>query len=114
VRFSLDEDLAPQIAERLRDAGFDAVSALEVGNTQLSDREQLHYASGEGRSLVTRNIRHFVVLARDAISRQERHAGIVLCPPSLRGFEIAKIAAALSRLARRFPAGLGPFDVLYL
>jgi len=38
----------------------------------------------------------------------------VLCPPSLRGFEIAKSAAALSRLARRFPAGLGPFDVLYL
>ncbi|MEI8189052.1 MAG: hypothetical protein WCI75_04960 [candidate division NC10 bacterium] len=51
---------------------------------------------------------------RDAIARQEPHAGIVLCSSSLRGFEIARIAAALGRVVQRHPAGLGPFDVLYL
>jgi predicted nuclease of predicted toxin-antitoxin system len=114
VKFYLDEDLAPQIAARLRTKGVDAVSALEAGNTQLRDRDQLRYAAREGRCLVTRNVRHFVVLARDAIRRQEPHAGIVLCPPSIRGFEITKITAALTRLAQKYPAGLGEFDVLYL
>lgn len=114
MKFYLDEDLAPQIAARLRTKGVDAVSALDVGNIQRPDRDQLRYAAGEGRCLVTRNVRHFVVLAQDAIRRQEPHAGIVLCSPSIRGFEVAKIADALIRLARRFPKGLGEFDVLYL
>ena len=114
MKFYLDEDLAPQIAARLRTKGIDAVSALEVGNVQLPDSNQLRYAGREGRCLVTRNVRHFVVLAQDAIRRQEPHAGIVLCPPSIRGFEIMKITAALTRLARQFPKGLGEFDVLYL
>jgi predicted nuclease of predicted toxin-antitoxin system len=85
MKLYLDEDLSPQIARRLREIGVDAVSAHETGNVQLSDREQLSYAAAEGRALVTRNVRHFVVLAKDAIARQEPHAGIVLCLSSLRG-----------------------------
>ena len=114
MKFYLDEDLAPQIAARLRPEAIDAASALEVGNTQLSDRDQLRYAAQEGRGLVSRNVRHFVPLAQEAIRRQEPHAGIVLCPPSIQGFETARIANALIRLARQFPKGLGEFDVLYL
>jgi predicted nuclease of predicted toxin-antitoxin system len=114
MRLYLDEDLSPQIARRLREAGLDAVSAIEAGNVQLSDREQLRYAAAEGRVLVTRNVRHFVVLAREAIARQEPHAGIALCSSSLQGFEIARIAAALRRMGEQHPAGLGPYDVLYL
>jgi len=114
VKFYLDEDLSPKIAERLRKKGVDAVSAIETGNLQISDREQLACAAREGRSLVTRNIRHFIVLAQEAIRRQEPHAGIVLCPQSMRGFEVEGIADALIRVAKRFPGGLGEFDVLYL
>ncbi len=114
MKLYLDEDLAPQVAGRLRAKGLDAVSALEVGNIQLSDRDQLQYAAGEGRCLVTRNVLHFVILAQDAIRRQEPHAGIILCPPSIRAFEVVKIADALIRLARLFPEGLAEFDVLYL
>jgi predicted nuclease of predicted toxin-antitoxin system len=114
MRFYLDEDLSPQIAERLRKRGIDAVSALEAGNIQLSDREQLAHAAQAGRCLVTRNVRHFVLLAQDAIRRQQPHAGIILCPPSIRGFEIRAIVDALTRLAKRFPRGLGEYDVLYL
>jgi predicted nuclease of predicted toxin-antitoxin system len=114
MKLYLDEDLSPQIAHRLRKAGVDAVSAIEAGNVQFSDREQLRHAAAEGRALVTRNVRHFVELAREAIARQEPHAGIVLCSPSLRGFEIAKIVSALRRVVQQHPSGLGPFDVLYL
>ena len=114
MKFYLDEDLAPQIAERLRKMRLDAVSTLEVGNAQLSDRDQLRFAAQQGRCLVTRNVRHFVLLAQAAIRHQDPHAGIVLCSPSLRGFEIGKIASALMRLARQFPEDFGPYDVVYL
>ncbi len=114
MKFHLDEDLSPKVAERLRKRGADAVSALEVGNAQLSDREQLRFAARGGRCLVTRNVRHFAVLARDAIRRNEPHAGIILCPPSIRGYEIAKIVAALVRVSQQYPTGLGEFDVVYL
>jgi predicted nuclease of predicted toxin-antitoxin system len=114
MRFYLDEDLSSKIAEGLRKRGADGVSALEVGNTQLPDREQLRYAARGGRCLVTRNVRHFTVLARDAIRRNEPHAGIALCPPSIRSFETGKIVATLIRLSQQFPTGLGEFDVVYI
>jgi predicted nuclease of predicted toxin-antitoxin system len=114
MKFYLDEDLSPQIAERLRKRGIDAVSALEAGNIQLSDREQLVYAADAGRCLVTRNVRHFVLLAQEAIRRQQPHAGIIFCPPTIRGFETRAIVDALTRLAKQFPRGLGEYDVLYL
>ena len=114
MKFYLDEDVSPKIAERLRKKGIDAVSAIEAGNIQLSDREQLACAARNGRCLVTRNVRHFIVLAQEAIRRHEPHAGIILCPPSMRGFEVKSIADALTRVAKRFPGGLGEFDVLYL
>ncbi len=114
MKFYLDEDLSPRIAESLRKRGIDALSAHDVGNVQLSDREQLAYAAREGRCLVTRNARHFVVLSQEAIARQEPHAGIILCSPSLRGSEVRGIVDALTRLAKRSPKGLGGYDVLYL
>ena len=114
MKFYLDEDLSPKIAERLWKKGIDAVSAIEAGNVQLSDQEQLACAARGGRCLVTRNVRHFIVLAQEAIRRHEPHAGIILCPPSMRGFEVKGIAEALTRVAKRFPGGLGEFDVLYL
>ena len=114
MKFYLDEDLSSLIAQRLRQKGIDAIGAHEAGKMQKSDREQLSHAAREGRCLVTRNARHFVDLARDALRRQEPHAGIVLCPPSHRGSEIGRIADALARMAQRFPQGLGGYDVLYL
>lgn len=114
MKFYLDEDISPKIAERLRKKGIDAVSAIEIGNLQLSDREQLACAAREGRSLVTRNVRHFIILAQEAIRRQEPHAGIVLCPQSMQGFEVKGTTDALARVAKRFPEGLGEFDVVYL
>ena len=63
---------------------------------------------------MTRNVRHVIVLAQEAIRRQEPHAGVILGPPSMRGFEVKGIADTLTRVAKRFPGGLGEFDVLYL
>jgi predicted nuclease of predicted toxin-antitoxin system len=114
MKLYLDEDLSPRIADRLHMMGWDAVSAIEVGNVQCSDWEQLAYAARERRSLVTRNGRHFLVLAGDAVRRQEPHAGIIVCPPSIRGSEVSEIVSRLLRLAKRYPAGLGEYDLVYL
>lgn len=114
MKFYLDEDLSPKIAEALRAKDINAISAHEVKNNQLSDPEQLAYAAREGRCLVTRNALHFLVLARDAIQRQKPHAGILLCSPRYTGAEIRTLVDRLSRVAKRYPKGLGPYDILYL
>ena len=114
MKFYLDANLSRRIAERLRQRGHDAVSAQEVGNIERSDPEQLAYASAEGRALVTKDIRHFIKLSRDAVASQKPHAGIILCPQSLTGTEIDTIAERLIAIAERFPEGLGGYDVLYL
>ena len=114
MKFYLDEDLAPKISEALRKKGMDAISAHGVGNIQLSDPEQLAYATREGRCLVTRNARHFVVPARDAIQRQAPHAGILLCSPRFTGTEIRILVGQLARVAKQYPNGLGPYDIFYL
>ncbi len=81
MKFYLDANLSRRIAERLRQRGHDAVSAQEVGHLELSDPEQLAYATAEGRALVTKDVGHFIKLSRDAIASQKPHAGIILCPP---------------------------------
>jgi len=112
LKLYLGEDLSPRVARLLRRRGVDAVSAHEVGNLQLSDWEQLAYAAREGRCLVTRNARHFILLAQEAVRRQEPHAGLVLCPLRFRGSEVQALVAALVRVVKRYPEGLGEYDVL--
>ncbi len=114
MKLYLDEDLSPRIAAALRAAGVDATSAHDAGNVQIRDAEQLAFAADEGRCLVTRNARHFVRLGRDAIRKQEPHAGIILLSPRFTGADFGRIGRALGEFARRHPEGIGPYDVLYL
>lgn len=114
MRFYLDEDLSPRIAVALHRRGIDATSAHEVSGVHRSDREQLAFAAGEGRCLVTGNVRHFVQIGRQAINEGRPHAGIVLCPARVHRGDIGRTAAALAEIAKRYPGGLGAYDVLYL
>jgi predicted nuclease of predicted toxin-antitoxin system len=81
LRFLLDEDLSPKVAEAVRARGVDAVSVHEVGraNLRLPDVEQLRYAAEQERVLVTYNRADFQAL--DAAWRLENrdHAGILWC-----------------------------------
>ena len=63
LRLYLDEDVRPRLAKVLRERGFDAVSAVELGRIAVSDAEHFAFAAQEGRALLTFNIQDFVPLA---------------------------------------------------
>ena len=113
MKFYLDENLSPVIAESLRGRGSDATSAHEVGMAGAPDEVQLAFASSQGRCLVTCDFRHFVEHGRRAVRDHRPHAGIILCPASFAG-GVGAITRALGRVAARYPAGLGQYDVIYL
>lgn len=62
LRYYLDEDVihGPLVAEELRKRGVDTITALEAGRAgrEISDQEQLEYATGQGRVMVTQDV-HF-------------------------------------------------------
>lgn len=64
MKWYLDEDLSPKVAEQLRRHGVDAVSAHDVGTQGRPDAEQLLWATHEHRVLVTYNVRHYAPLVR--------------------------------------------------
>ena len=113
MRFYLDEDLAPRAARALRERGVDALSAHECGMLRVGDTEQLAFAAREGRCLVTRNAQDFIARSRAAIRDQVPHAGIVCCPPG-KGDDVRAILRGLLEVARRYPRGLGEYDLIYL
>jgi predicted nuclease of predicted toxin-antitoxin system len=45
MKFYLDEDLSPKIAEILRRSGIDALSAHEAGMCEASGQGQLEFAA---------------------------------------------------------------------
>lgn len=102
LRFLLDEDVSPRVAEGLRRLGVDAISVHEVGRARLRipDQEQLGYAAAEGRVLVTYNRGDFQ--RRDADWRElgRDHAGIVWCAErSIPRHAIGQLIRALAALA---------------
>lgn len=113
MRFYLDENLSPRVAEILRARGLDVVSAHDVRNTQLDDRSQLRYAAGDRRAIVTCDIADFTELAGEFIAANLEHAGIVLVPPTFRTDEFAVIVDAVEQVAREYPDGLAG-AVVYL
>jgi predicted nuclease of predicted toxin-antitoxin system len=78
IRLYLDEDMHPDLAEAIRQRGFDCQSAVEAGMLGKSDEEQLDYARSQGRCLMSFNVRDFVVLAQQWAHTGRPHAGIVV------------------------------------
>ncbi len=55
LRFYLDENMDPEIAEQLRRRGIDALTARDVSLLKVSDGVQLRYAATHGRVLCTKD-----------------------------------------------------------
>ena len=104
LRLYLDEDVSPTLAKMLREAGYDATSAHEVGALGETDPAQLARATSEGRAILTYNCRHFQTLATQAAAIGEEYAGIIISFRQYEGHEIGSLLRAARRFIDQHPA----------
>jgi hypothetical protein len=80
IRFYFDEDaMDADLVDALRARGVDVETAYEAGMLEREDREQLHYATEQGRVVFTFNVGHFSRLHSELLAGEGSHAGIVVC-----------------------------------
>ncbi len=77
IRLYLDEDVHKQVAVALRLRGYDAVSAHELEKWNLSDEQQLVFATSDNRAIFTFNRGDFAKLHKNWLSSGKNHNGII-------------------------------------
>lgn len=97
MKFLLDEDLPPKVAEIGRNLGLDVVSVHEVERRGYTDDEQLRFAAGEKRVFVTRNRDDFLLLSVEFYRVGEPYSGVLIVGRSLPNDRPERIAHALAR-----------------
>ena len=78
IELYLDEDVHVVIADLLQGRGFVATTARDEELLEKSDEEQLAYAVGQRKTLLTHNRHDFEALAREYASTGKTHYGIIL------------------------------------
>jgi predicted nuclease of predicted toxin-antitoxin system len=109
VKVLLDEQLSPQLAALLREAGHDAVGVVErVDLVGRVDSTIFEVATGEGRAVVTNNIKDFRPLAAERLAQGRSHGGLILVPStrSRTRASITMLAAAIQKVLEENPDGL--------
>jgi hypothetical protein len=94
-----DEDVSVVFAAMLRARGFTLTTARDAGQLGRSDEEQLAFASGAGRVLVTHNRVDFERLHGRWLEAGRRHSGIIIARRRLP----VELARRVSRLLARLP-----------
>jgi hypothetical protein len=109
VRALLDEQLSPQIAVLLREAGYDVAAVADRDDlVGRSDRLIFEVASSEDRAVVTNNIKDFRPLATEWLAHGRTHSGLILLPSSRTRTRTAVgiLADAIGELLRAQPDGI--------
>ena len=114
MKFYLDEDLSPKIADILRKNGVDALSAHEIGALESSDLQQLVFTGKEKRCLVFRNRDDFIKLTIRFFNDHRPHHGIVIIPYTIPGDQFSRMAVLLKTFASNHSAGLAPYTIAFL
>ena len=114
MKYYLDEDLSPKIAELLRNHKIDCISAHEVNMLQASDLDQLMRAVQDERCLVTRNRDDFIKLTIKIFNDQTPHFGVLIIPNTIPGDRFSTIADSLFNYTRRHPEGMQPYTIDFL
>ncbi len=73
-----DADITDDLAKQLRERGYDAISALELGRYGPLDREQLDFAISQQRVILTFNMRHFTPLFEEYWNAGKEHSGVIV------------------------------------
>ncbi len=77
VRLYADENFELPVIKKLREKGYDILTALEAGNANqgIPDEDVLAFAVRENRAVITLNYNDFKNLHK----RENNHHGIVIC-----------------------------------
>ena len=114
MKFYLDEDLSPKIAELLRKGGFDGLSAHEAGMCEILDQRQLEFAATEKRCLVTRNRDDFIRLTVRFFNDRRPHCGVLIVPHTIPGDHFSRIASLIRKFSSSHEMGLAPYSIVFL
>lgn len=112
IRLLFDNVMDVLLPERLggllpEEVVIDAVHVRDLpGGAGLTDRELLEIATGEGRIVVTKNIRDFQPLSNEWNTQARTHPGMIFIstksfPEKGRNAEIGAILAALAAMIGR-------------
>ena len=91
LRFHLDENCHPAIADGLRRRGIDVTTTIDTKLLGADDRTQAAYALKEGRVIITQD-QDFLRLNASG----EPHAGIAYCKKDTKS--IGEMISALNRM----------------
>lgn len=97
MRYLIDEDLSPEVAEAARGLGLDAVSVHELGRRGLPDAELFAFSIQENRIVVTRNRDDFLALLVAAFGAGQSVPGVLVVPHTIPGAPASLVAHALQR-----------------
>jgi hypothetical protein len=78
IELYLDEDGDVLIAQLIRARGFTVVTTQEAGQLHNNDVEQLAYAVGQHKTLLTHNRVDFEALAQTYFAAAQPHDGIIV------------------------------------
>jgi len=73
-----DEDITNSIAKLLRERGYNAISARDVGMIEKSDEEQLVYAAERKMTILIYNRDDFLEIDKKWRAAQRTHYGILI------------------------------------
>ena len=97
MRFLLDENVHPGVAEAAWENDVDVVSVIELRRRGRSDREQLEFAADQERVLVTRNRADYLHWTREFYHAGRPHNGVLFVGDGLPNDQPEMIARALRR-----------------
>lgn len=100
IRLYLDEDVHESLLPALRQHGYDAVNVREVNRRGLSDKDQLAYAAGQGRTLFSFNATDYIALHLKYVETGQTHAGIIVARQLPIGETLRRLLHFLNQVTR--------------
>lgn len=113
MKYYLDENLSPKVAEILVKHRLDALSAHQVGMMKVPDWMQLEFAAAHKRVMVIRDRDDFIVLTLQFFNEQRSHCGLLVIPHTFPRHFLA-VANALIKYTAHNPHGMSAYQIDYL
>lgn len=120
MRFLLDENIHPRVAELAWEMELDVSSVHDLRRRGRSDREQLEFAAEQDRVLITRNRGDYLYLTREFYRAGKPHRGVLLVDAGLPNDQPEMLARSLRRWAQAHAylaegdVGFGAYHVDFL